>query len=74
MKCAICGGKTKIGKTTVSVDTGAGVVVIRNVPANVCAQCGEDWLTDKSAVEVEKIVQRARKEKTQIEVIAMASV
>lgn len=58
----------------VSVDTGTGVVVIRDVPAHVCTQCGEDWLTDRSAAEVEKVVQRARREKTQLEVVALATV
>ena len=74
MNCAICGGKVNKGLTTVSVDTGAGVVVIRGVPARVCGQCGEEWLTDKSASQVEKIVRRAKKEKTQIEVVALAQV
>ncbi len=72
MKCAICGGKTKKGETTVSVDNGAGVVVVRNVPACVCVQCGEDWLTDKSAEKIENIIKRARKGKSQIEVVALA--
>jgi YgiT-type zinc finger domain-containing protein len=72
MKCAICGSNAKIGKTTVSVDTGTGVVVVRGVPAYVCGHCGEDWLTDDSAEQVEKIVARARKGGSQIEVVALA--
>ena len=72
MKCGICGSNAKLGTTTVSVDTGAGVVVVRGVAAHVCTQCGEDWLTDAAATQVEKIVRRARKDKTQIEVIALA--
>jgi YgiT-type zinc finger domain-containing protein len=74
MKCGICGGRAKAGQTMVSVDTGAGIVVIRDVPAHICTQCGEDWLTDHSAAEVEKIVQRAKREKTQLEVVALAAV
>ena len=71
-KCAICGGSAKPGRTTVSVDTGFGVIVIRDVPANVCSQCGEDWLSDETAGEVEAIIDKARKDKAQIEVLAMA--
>ncbi len=74
MKCAICGGKARTGKTTISVDTGAGVVVIRDVPAFICSHCGEEWLTDRSAQKVELLVSRAKRAKTQIEVVAMASV
>ena len=72
MKCAFCGGKVASGLTTVSVDNGSGVVVIRGVPARICSQCGEEWILDKSAAEIEKIVQRAAKEHMQVEVVAMA--
>ena len=72
-RCAICGGEAKGGTTTVSVDTGFGVVVVRNVPAEICTACGEDWLTDQSAALVEKIVNRARRGKAQIEVVALTS-
>jgi len=73
MKCAICGGTVKDGMTTVSVDIGTGVVVVRAVPARICGQCGEEWLPDASAEKVEQIVERARKDKAQIEVVALAS-
>ncbi|WP_340103296.1 type II toxin-antitoxin system MqsA family antitoxin [Rhodohalobacter sp. 8-1] len=35
-----CGGRTEKGETTFTVDFGSGVVVIRNVPATICSQCG----------------------------------
>ena len=72
MKCAFCGGRVKAGKTTVSVDTGEGVVVIRSVPARVCDQCGEEWLSDRSAEAVEKVVRKAKRDKAQVEVVALA--
>jgi YgiT-type zinc finger domain-containing protein len=71
MKCAMCGGSTKKGRVTVSIDTGDGVVVVRNVPARVCSQCGEEWIDDKSAERVEQIVDTAKQHKTQIEVVAL---
>jgi YgiT-type zinc finger domain-containing protein len=73
MKCAICGGKTRLGRTTVSVDRGEGLVVVRGVPANICVQCGEEWIADQAASRVEEIVQRAKREKSQIEVVALAT-
>jgi YgiT-type zinc finger domain-containing protein len=33
------------GKTTVTLERDAGVVVIRDVPAQVCEACGEYYLT-----------------------------
>ena len=36
--------RLKEGKTTFTVDLGFGVVVVRDVPATVCSQCGADWI------------------------------
>ncbi len=39
-QCPLCGGNKSEGKTTFTTDLGFGVVVVRDVPATVCAQCG----------------------------------
>jgi len=39
-KCPLCGGAMRTGMTTFTVDLDFGVVVVRHVPATVCAQCG----------------------------------
>ncbi len=70
-KCPICGGKVESGKTTFTVDVTSGVVVVRNVPAFVCTQCGEEWIDDTTSVKLEAIAARAKEQKTQIEVMAM---
>lgn len=51
-KCPLCGGTKKEGKTTFTVDFGAGVVVVRDVPATVCSQCGADWIEDATAAKL----------------------
>ena len=43
-KCPLCGGDKKAGKTTYTVDLSFGVVVVRDVPATGCSQCGADWI------------------------------
>lgn len=68
VKCAICGGKRKKGTTTFTAEFGSGIVVIRNVPAVICSQCGEDWLTDDVAERLENIVKQAKKSGRQVEV------
>ena len=68
-KCSLCGGGKKQGHTTYTVDLGFGVVVVRNVPAKVCAQCGEEWIDAKVAKQLEKIVNSARSKQPQLEVI-----
>ncbi len=69
--CPICGGVKKAGKTTYTVDPGFGVIVVRDVPAMICFQCGEEWIDDTTAKSLEKIVNEARKKKTQFEVVTL---
>jgi YgiT-type zinc finger domain-containing protein len=69
--CPICGGKKGKGKTTFSADLGSGVVVVREVDATVCSQCGEEWIDDATARELEQIVNDARARRLQVEVAAL---
>ncbi len=69
--CPLCGGQMKAGKTTFTVDIGSGVVVVREVPATVCSQCGADWIEDDIAEKLEKIVEDARKKHSLVEVTTL---
>lgn len=45
MKCVICKqGETKPGNVTVTLERKGMILVIRGVPARVCAQCGEEYV------------------------------
>ena len=66
--CPMCGGTKKDGMTTFTADLGFGVVVIRNVPATVCSQCGTDWLSNDITAQIEDMVQEAKKKRHQVEV------
>ena len=70
--CAVCGGTKLNGKTTFTVDYTSGVLVVRNVPAEVCSQCGEEWIADDIAARLETVAEAARKDKKQIEVVDFA--
>ena len=39
-------GRKERGKTTITVEPGYGLFVIRDVPAKVCELCGADWIDD----------------------------
>ena len=58
--CPLCGGAKAPGTTTFTADLGSGVVVVRRVRAQVCAQCGEEWLDDAVALDLERMVNEAR--------------
>ena len=69
--CPLCQGNKQSGHTLFSIELGFGVVVIRNVPAQLCDQCGEAWIDDSTACLIEDYIEKARQEKRQLEVIAM---
>ncbi len=48
MKCVICKhGETKPGFTTVTLTRDESVFVFKGVPADVCQDCGEYYLSDE---------------------------
>lgn len=48
MKCIICKqGETKPGTTTVLLTRDESIVIFKQVPADVCENCGEDYLNEK---------------------------
>ena len=70
--CPLCGGVKNTGKTTFTVDLKFGVVVVRDVPAAVCSQCGADWINDSTAQSLEEIVSDARKKQHLVEVTSLS--
>lgn len=67
-KCPLCGANQQPGATTFAVDLTFGVVVVREVPALVCSQCGEAAIEDAVAASLEAIVQDARRKQTVVEI------
>ena len=46
MNCTLCrNGSTRPGFVTVTLERGSTTVVLRDVPAEVCENCGEYYLT-----------------------------
>ncbi len=60
MTCFICKGHTVESKTKFIVDLGSCVVIVKNVPAQVCQQCGEASFDNETAKQLEKIVNTVR--------------
>ena len=72
-KCYACGGTLERGETTFTVDFGSGVVVVRNVPATICSQCGLEWIDDKEAEKIEKLVEEAKSKHSIVEVMSLSA-
>jgi len=68
-RCPMCHGNMESGKTTFTSDLGFGIVVVRHVPAQVCSQCGESWLSDATSEALESIVDDLRQKHSMVEVL-----
>ena len=44
-RCDLCGGELQPGKTSLEIWRGEELVVIRDVPADVCRQCSEAYIS-----------------------------
>jgi len=68
-KCSICNGQKEKGKVTFTVDLGTNLIVIRNTPATVCSLCGEEWISDEVAENIEAVVSEAKMKNRMVEVV-----
>ena len=48
--------------------------MVRDVPAKVCNQCGEDWIGIEIAKQLERITDDAKRNRTLVNVFSMADV
>ena len=60
MKCVICKkGNTYKGKTTVTLKRGEVTLVFKNVPAEVCENCGGAYVNGSTSQELLKQAEEA---------------
>ena len=74
MKCVICKhGQTHNGTTTVTLEHNRTMVVIRAVPAQVCENCGEYYLSEEVTERVQNLAEQAVRRGAEIEVLPYAA-
>jgi len=74
MKCVICRqGQTNNGLTTVTLDRGRTTVVIKDVPAEICENCGEYYLSEAVTEKVQNLAEQAFQHGVEIEVLRYAA-
>ena len=69
MNCFMCKGKLENKNTTFMVELDNCIIIIKNVPSQVCKQCGKVSYSDEVAKQLEKLVNRVRDSITEITVI-----
>lgn len=69
MNCFLCKGDMESQNVTHTADLGHCIVIVKNVPAMVCTQCGEVWYSGTVMKQLEKIVDTLDKAITEIAVV-----
>ena len=74
MRCVICKhGDTKSGTTTVILQRGETIVIIKDVPAEVCDNCGEYYLDEDTTDRVLLMAEEAVKKNAEVEILRFAA-
>jgi YgiT-type zinc finger domain-containing protein len=69
MKCVICKkGETKPGKATVTLERNGTTLVVKGVPANVCTNCGEEYVDEGITDRLLKTAEEAARSGVQVDV------
>ncbi len=74
MKCVICKmGETSVGQVTVTLQRGELTVLIKNVPAQICENCGEYYLSDDITDQVLKQAEASAAKNAEVEILRFAA-
>jgi YgiT-type zinc finger domain-containing protein len=74
MKCVICKqGETQPGLTTVTLERNGLTLVVKNVPARVCANCGEEYVDEEVATQLLSTAEEAARAGVLVDIRAYAA-
>ena len=70
MECVICkNGVTEEGKATVTLEKKGTVIVIKEVPAHICQNCGHYYLEDEMSQKLLALAAETIKKGVEVEVM-----
>ena len=74
MSCVLCKhGETRPGLVTVTLQRGETTVVLKQVPADVCDNCGEYYLSSEVAGQVMDRAEAAVASGAEVEIVKFAA-
>ncbi len=74
MKCVICkNGETESGSVTVSLQRGETTILIKDVPADICVNCGEYYLSDVISEQVLNQAEATVSKNAEVEILRFAA-
>ena len=68
-QCPLCGGSMTEGLTPLSFFIGEKVVVIKNVPAEICSDCSEAYMKSHVVGDVERILDRLEELHSEVSIL-----
>jgi len=75
MKCVVCRqAETQIGTTTVTLERADLTLVFKNVPAQVCPNCGESYVDEQTSGQLLRDAEETARAGTKVEVREFAAV
>lgn len=69
-RCYFCGGKLESKITMLPFIIGDNIVVIKQIPAEVCTQCGEAVVNSGVAKKVDKMLKQAQNSGFEVSIVA----
>jgi YgiT-type zinc finger domain-containing protein len=74
MECVVCKhGETRPGKATVALQRDETTVVIKEVPADICENCGEYYLSEDVSRRVLTMAEEAVGKGAEVEILRFAA-
>ncbi len=74
MNCVICKqGEALPGETTVALQRGETTVIVKGVPADVCDNCGEYYLSDAVSRTILQRAEQAASNGAEVEILRYAA-
>lgn len=71
-RCYFCGGKLESKTTTIPFVVQGSVIVIKNVPAEVCSQCTEPIMSSSTARKVDSLLKQVYRLHSEVLVVGYA--
>ncbi len=75
MKCPVCkNGETRLGTATLTLERGQLTMALCHVPAQICDNCGEEYIHETAAQQELDQVETAARQGVTVEVREFAAV
>ena len=72
MKCFICkNGETEPGVTTSTLELDSTIIFVREVPANVCNNCGEAYIDSRTVARLHNMSPENSERDDEVDVVVL---